>query len=362
MKTKSMVSSSWVVPILTVFLLLGVVLASLIMQPRASSEAWDIKESDFPANGSSEEKLTFLLRYAILAPSSHNTQSWRFKVNDSEIKVFADKNRWLSVADADQRELYISVGCALENLLVAAEHFGYGFNVTYFPKNGDEVALVKLHPDSSLSVHQDPRLFQSILIRHTNRMPYESKKDLEGALLKLRNYSADHGIQLYSTSDPKIKNAFRDLVVDSDLIQYSDVDYKSELGHWIGQGVMGPTGINAIIAQLAVVLLDMGKDQIKKDADLVNDTPVLGFVISKENDRESQVRSGQTFERIWLEATALGISIHPMSQALEVPGKKEELTKLITGSDLCLQQAFRLGYAEPLKENTPRRPLEDFLI
>ncbi|MDD1757450.1 MAG: hypothetical protein LUQ22_01785 [Methanotrichaceae archaeon] len=360
MKTKSMVSSSWIVPILTVFLLLGVVLASLIMQPRASSEAWDIKESDFPANGSSEEKLTFLLRYAILAPSSHNTQSWRFKVNDSEIKVFADKNRWLSVADADQRELYISVGCALENLLVAAEHFGYGFNVTYFPENGDAVALVKFNPDSSSS-HQDPRLFQSILTRHTNRMPYESKEDLEGALLMLRNYSTEQGIQLYLTSDPRIKNTFRELVVDADQIQYSDVDYKSELGHWIGQGVMGPTGVNAIIDQMKVVLLDVGKDQTKKDADLVNSTPVLGFVISKENDRESQVRSGQTFERLWLEATALGISIHPMSQALEVPGKKEALTKLIVGSGLYLQQAFRIGYAEPLKEHTPRRPMEDFL-
>lgn len=357
-----MASSNWIIPILSIFLLLGVVLASLIMQPRASSEAWDIQESDFPANGSSEEKLTFLLRYAILAPSSHNTQPWRFNVNDSEIKVFADKNRWLSVADADQRELYISVGCALENLLVAAEHFGYGFNVTYFPENGDEVALVMLNPDSFRSVRQDPRLFQSILTRHTNRMPYKSKKDLEGALLMLRNYSTEQGLQLYLTADPKIKNAFRDLVVDADQIQYSDVDYRSELGHWIGQGVMGPTGVNAIIAQLAVVLLDVGKDQTKKDADLVNNTQFLGFVISKENDRESQVRSGQTFERIWLGATALDISIHPMSQALEVPGEKEELTKLIVGSGLYPQQAFRLGYAEPLKEHTPRRPLEDFLV
>ena len=206
MKTTSMASSSWIIPILTVFLLLGVVLASLIMQPRASSEVWDIKESDFPANGSSEEKLTFLLRYAILAPSSHNTQPWRFDVNDSEIKVFADKNKWLSVADADQRELYISIGCALENLLVAAEHFGYGINVIYFPENEDEVALVKLNPNSSLSIHQDPRLFQAILSRHTNRMPYESKGGLEDTLFVLHNYSIEQGIQLNLTSDTRIKN------------------------------------------------------------------------------------------------------------------------------------------------------------
>jgi hypothetical protein len=45
------------------------------------------------------------------------------------------------------REMYISAGCALENLLIAAEHFGYGYAIEYLPE-GDKgaAASVRLSP------------------------------------------------------------------------------------------------------------------------------------------------------------------------------------------------------------------------
>ncbi|MDD1734040.1 MAG: hypothetical protein LUP01_00185, partial [Methanothrix sp.] len=85
------------------------------MQPESSLEVWNINESEFPENNSSaQERLTFLLNYAILAPSSHNSQPWKFNVSDESIQVFADQSRWLSVADPDKREMYISLGAVLE--------------------------------------------------------------------------------------------------------------------------------------------------------------------------------------------------------------------------------------------------------
>lgn len=348
------------VVVITVFLILGMVLAGVIMQPKATFEAWDVKESDFPANGSGEEKLQFLLSYAILAPSSHNSQPWKFNVSGDEIRLYADKTRWLKVADADQRELHISLGCALENLLVAAEHFGYGYNVTYFPGDEDLVAVVKLTPDGQLS--RDSSLFNAILARHTNRKLYENRSIPESALQMLPNRSTGDNLQLYLTSDPKTISRFVDLVVQADRIQYGNPDYRSELGFWLGQGVMGPTGIQAKIAQLYVVLLDAGSGQIKMDAKLVNSTPVLGFISSKENDRISQVKAGQLFERVWLTAEAEGIRLQPMSQALEVPATKAELTALTSEKGLYPQQAFRLGYAEPEEEHTPRRPVAEVIV
>ncbi|HSD58275.1 MAG TPA: hypothetical protein VLB04_08850 [Methanotrichaceae archaeon] len=348
------------VVVITVFLIFGMVMAGVLMQPKASKEAWDVKESDFPANGSDEEKLQFLLSYAILAPSSHNSQPWKFNVSGDEIRLYADKTRWLKVADADQRELHISLGCALENLLVAAEHFGYGHNVTYFPGDEDLVAIVKLMPDGQLS--RDPNLFDAILARHTNRKIYENRAVPESALQMLRNQSADDDLQLYLTSDPETINSFGDLVVQSDKIQYGNPDYRSELGFWLGQGVLGPTGIQAKIAQLYVVLLDAGSGQTKKDAELVNSTPVIGFISSSENDRTSQVKVGQIFERVWLAAEAEGIRLHPISQALEVPETKSELAEMVPEKGLYPQQTFRLGYAEPEEEHTPRRPMDDVII
>jgi nitroreductase len=104
-------------------------------------------------------------------------------------------------------------------------------------------------------------------------------------------------------------------------------------------------------------LLDVGPEQTRNDAELVNSTPVLGFIISEKNDREAQIRAGQAFERLWLAATAMNLSVHPMSQALEVPETKAKLAELLPGG--YLQQAFLLGFAEPVAKHTPRRPLEE---
>jgi len=94
-------------------------------QKESSTEAWELSASQFPAHGSARERLGFLLRYAILAPSTHNTQPWRFTTGSDRLLVYRDRSRWLQVADPSQRELHLSVGCALENLLIAARAFGY---------------------------------------------------------------------------------------------------------------------------------------------------------------------------------------------------------------------------------------------
>ncbi len=101
-------------------------------------DVWDLSERDFPRAGPIDLQLRFLLRYAILAPSVKNTQPWSFTVASNRVHLAAARNRDLPVADPHQRELYISLGCALENLLVAAEHFGFSHEVTYFPTPEDD--------------------------------------------------------------------------------------------------------------------------------------------------------------------------------------------------------------------------------
>jgi hypothetical protein len=342
------------------------VLAGVLMQPEASLQAWDVKESDFPANGSQEEKLTFLLNYAILAPSSHNSQPWKYSVANDSILVFSDKSRWLQVADADQRELYLSLGCALENLIVAADHFGYNSTVTYFPGEKDLAAKVTLGPVYSSSV--DPRLFPAILSRQTNRNLYEPRAISESDLENMSSICSDADIRIFVTSDLAIKKSFQDLTVQANGIQYSDADFKSELGHWLGQGVMGPGGVQAKMAQLAVVFLDVGPEQTKKDVLLINSTPYLGFISTANNDSLSSVKAGRVLERFWLCATALGMSLQPMSQTLETAQTRENLTDLLSGQSgtkpemRVVQQVFRLGYGLPCQEHSTRRPLADVMI
>ncbi|MDD4652590.1 MAG: nitroreductase family protein [Methanothrix sp.] len=357
-----MAVSATKVVVISIFLILGMVLAGVLMQPEASLQAWDVKESSFPANESQKEKLAFLLNYAILAPSSHNSQPWKFNVTNDSILVFADESRWLQVADADKRELHISLGCALENLIMAADHFGYNSTVTYFPGEKDLAAIVRLVPASSSSA--DPRLFPAILSRQTNRNLYEPRAISDSDLESMKSISSDADNSIFVTSDLATKKSFQDLTTRANVIQYSDADFKSELGHWIGQGVMGPRGVQAIMAQLAVVFLDVGPEQTEKDAQLINSTPYLGFISTANNDSLSSVKAGRTLERFWLCATALGISLQPMSQALETAQIRENLSGLLPAQSSMkeVQQVFRLGYAKPAPEHSTRRPLADVMI
>ncbi len=83
------------VVLISLFLMVGMLLPGIIWQPKGSFEVWSVEENDFPDNGSSEEKGTFLLNYAILAPSIYNTQPWSFNVSGDKILIFADESRWL---------------------------------------------------------------------------------------------------------------------------------------------------------------------------------------------------------------------------------------------------------------------------
>lgn len=324
---------------------------------------WQIIEQNFPRNRDEAQRLAFLLRYAILAPSSHNTQPWRFAVSKDEIAIFVNKDRWLRVADPDQRELYTSLGCALENLLIAAEHFGYGHNVIYFPEvlNQKLAAAVELLPGRMTSSFRGPELFDAIGARHTNHQPYDPRPIPEAALERIKACVVEDGISLHLTDDTQVKRKADELVSRADAIQFADTAFREESGYWIGEGAFGTPWLLAKLAQLASAYLDLGKIVAKPDSELLSNAPVLGIICAKENDRLSQVKVGQVFERIYLTATALGIRLQPMSQLTAVPEIRAELANLIPEKDAFPHQPFRLGYAEAEVSHTPRRPIEEMM-
>ena len=111
-----------------------------------------------------------LIRAAVLAPSSHNTQPWMFRVSASAIDLIADRTRALPVNDPRNRELAISCGCALENLRVAAAGQGLGADMHRFPdaKNQDWLARMALGRGSP-ATSEDRALVDCIERRRTHR-------------------------------------------------------------------------------------------------------------------------------------------------------------------------------------------------
>src|SRR5689334_4164473 len=101
----------------------------------------EINEKDYLAATSDNDKIRFLLRYAQLAPSTHNIQPWLFKVAAPVLKIYFNPKLTLPEGDALGRDLYISIGCCIENLVTAATYFGLKTEVAY--KDGaDNLAAV----------------------------------------------------------------------------------------------------------------------------------------------------------------------------------------------------------------------------
>ena len=329
---------------------------------RMDKNPWEITTQDFPVGGSPMEQLRFLVRYAILAPSSHNSQPWRFVVREDRIDLWLDATRWLRVADDDQRELHISMGCALENLLIAAEHFGFASHVTYFPDSGNRelVASVELHTGGLAAPSRPPVWFDMITVRHTNHTIYDRRTVSARDLEYLRQCCHEDGVSLYLTSAVATRRKVDELIMRGDLIQFADPAFRRELGHWIGQGVFGTSPVMSKLVQWTITHIDLGRSQSQRDSALVMSSPVFGIFAAKEDDRTTQIKIGQVYERLCLAAASMGIWTQPMSQIVEIPELREETAKLLPERDALPEHPFRLGYAIP-QPHTPRRPLRAVL-
>ena len=100
-------------------------------------EQWADAIDEFPLTGGLEAQLRALVVHAVRAPSSHNSQPWRFGVTNGVLELRADRRRALPVADPQGRELVISCGAALGFLAVAARHFGREAAIDLLPDPAD---------------------------------------------------------------------------------------------------------------------------------------------------------------------------------------------------------------------------------
>jgi nitroreductase len=321
-------------------------------------DVWNVDPTAYPSNGDVEARVRFLLRYAILAPSSHNSQPWTFDVDGDTVGVYADDDRWLRVADADRRELHLSLGCALANLLVAADRFGFETAVSYGDDEDGPVASVTFEPGDDADADAD--LFEAMTDRRTVHGPFADEPVSRRTLDWLARSMRDDAVEFVAVTDAPDRDRIAELQAEGDRMQMKDPDYRRELGRWIGLGALGASWLAARVGQLAVTHLDLGSREAAKNSTLVRSAPVVGLLVTDGDTVEERVRTGAAFERLMLAATVDGVAVHPMSQILERPELKAELVDALRLGDATPQHLFRLGYAaDGEEEHTPRWPVSE---
>ena len=332
-------------------------------------DPWQIDETEFYEIESPAEALKFLLRYAVLAPSGHNTQPWSFRVGDGKIEVHADFTRRLSVADPTDRELLLSIGAAITNLRVAASHFGFETLTGYSTDlDGTLVAVLSFaetcSPDSSMA-----RLFPAIVTRRTNRQPFLDREIEPAALGTLCDFVEEHASTVRFVL-PHDRPHVEDLIETADQLLLSDEEFRNEIARWLrpnegsaGDGICGDAfGIVGPISALAPWMLrrfDMGPSQARRDRQLAHRAAGI-LVITAYDDRTSLVRAGETLERLLLVLTKLSIAYSFLNQPVQIPALRKELWSMLRSAGPP-QALIRFGIAAPLRRAMPRRPIDNVL-
>ena len=333
--------------------------------PVQRNDAWAVSEDDFPRGSSIEAQLGFLLRYAILAPSVRNTQPWAFSVRGNRVHLIADSRKTQPVADPDRRELYISIGCALENLLVAAEHFGFGHGIAYFPERGapDLVATVSFEPGGTLSEARAGATLASILTRHNDDGVFRPAPVPEWLRMRLLACCTEPDLQILLTGDRPFRHWIDALTLEADRADFADPGFRRELKHWIGRGVFGSPPVRDQLQRAASAHVDLAEHVARRDHAIVESAALLGLICATGDSPPLHVRVGQLFERLWLTATAMGVSINPMSQTMRHPRLRATVGELLPSAGWTPQHLFRVGFGSSTGEqHTPRRPLDDVVV
>ncbi|NCC22537.1 MAG: nitroreductase, partial [Alphaproteobacteria bacterium] len=330
-------------------------------------QAWKISESDFPRGASDQDKLAFCVRYAVLAPSTYNTQPWHFVIKDKTVLLYADRRYGLPVVDPEDRELTIACGSALFNLRLAIRHFGYS-EVTELvpdPNDADLLARVRLgeprEPESA-----DRELFRAIPTRHGNRGAF-SERDVPAEILRvLKAEAAAEGAWLHIPGGIERKVLVR-MIAEGDHIQSARKSFRREVAGWIhprraisGDGLpqdrLSYSDLMNTLGPFAVRRFAVENGRAADDRELEAGSPAIAVLGSKAGGNVERLYTGQALMRLWLRAETEGLSISTLNQPCEVPELRIRLHDEINQHGRA-QVILRIGYGGK-PDYSSRRPFD----
>ncbi|GAA1797560.1 NAD(P)H nitroreductase [Luedemannella flava] len=310
------------------------------------------------------------------APSIHNTQPWRWHVRPGLLDLYAVRDRQLAVTDPDGRLLTISCGTALQHVTVALAAAGWAATVTRFPGD-DPDHLARIEVTGRVPVAADAvRHVQTIQVRHTDRRPVTDTPVGAGALDAIAKAAGDYGVHLHYLRPDQVVG-LASAASRAQEAEGLDEQWRAELaiwagaalgagipdvgpaGHVVGTGVP-PTVIPATAPQTTVPARDFGEPGTLP-VDAGHDLAAQYAILYGEEDTPAHwLRAGEALSAAWLTATELGVSVVPMSAAVEVDGTRHELRRLLAGVGYPYLAA-RFGIADPHQAgppHTPRLPAE----
>jgi hypothetical protein len=311
-----------------------------------------------------------VLPWALLAPSRHNTQPWIFEIEGDELRLYADPARALPATDPDGRELLISCGAALANLVIAAGRFGWETSVEIPPGHRRDGLVARVQLEERRSIRpDDEELFQAIPRRRTNRLPLDGREPPDGLVAQLVREARREGVAVRPVEDHQ-RALVAELVSEGDRVQWSSPRWRAELAAWTHASASGRKdgmpaaahGLSDLAATLRPILFRFrspARIEAERDRRRARTTRALLVFSTRRDGKEDWIAAGEALQRVLLRATAAGLTASYLNQAIEVPELRPRLRDAIGEAGLP-QIMIRLGYGLEAPP-TPRRELEEVL-
>ncbi len=329
-----------------------------------TQDPWAITPFAFPAGQPPAARLAHLAGWALLAPSSHNTQPWRFRITGPTLELRADRSRALPVVDPMDRALVISCGAALANLCLAAAALGEALEVARLPAPEDPDLLARVTARGACPA-EDPGVLDAMRARRTTRRPFDAAP-LPEALLRAASAAAHPGATLHWRTTAADRHAIAELVAEGDRLQMADPRFRAELADWVhsrraasrdglSADSFGMPDLLSFAGALAIRRFDMGAGQAAKDLALADGAPALGLLATPGDARADWLAAGEAMQRVLLVLTAAGVTSAYLNQPIEVPALRPRLAALL-GTAEWPQILIRAGRGPALPPSV-RRPL-----
>ena len=310
-----------------------------------------------------------LVRYATLASSSHNTQCWKFRVEQDAITILPDLTRRTPAVDPDDHHLYVSLGCATENLVQAALANGLKAQPRFdtAPGGGIRVALEPTQAVTSL-------LYQAIPARQCTRAEFDGKPLSTEELKLLEQAGKGDGVQLILLTEKAAMEKALEYVVQGNTAQMNDPAFVAELKAWIrfgdaeairtGDGLFSRASGNPSVPRwLGSALFPAffrTDHENEKYAKQVRSSAGIAIFVSQANDKAHWIEAGRCYERFALQATALGIRNAFLNQPVEVSAIRPQFAGFLGIGDRRPDLVVRFGRG-PEMPRSLRRPVDAVL-
>jgi len=329
-----------------------------------------------------------IIAAGILASNPHNSQPWLFRVTDSTIDLFAVPERQIGVIDPLRREIYIGLGCAVENMRLAAEAEGFTPTIRLMPDLTTELHAASI--SFAVSTPLASELYSAIPNRHTNRAAYDMTRAVAEDIFKgIDSLVTESNVRLFWLKDESSRAKFGDVAIaaakaliaddqqsmDSHLWWRQDWDQLQESADGI---TLDAQGLSPFISGMAKFLPDLSRKSndesfVKNVRETMVPTAAAFGILAVPDgmDFTQRLQCGQIWQRIHLWGTTQGLAMQPLNQMCERADRERQLgiepvignavADLVGDEQWNVIMPFRLGYLTVEALLSPRRGLDQVI-